>query len=72
MNYLLEQEKYVENLPKNIKDSLLWYTTDEYRDFNYRITNNIVLSSAQRRHLDNITTAFYDVPPTKNPISVYR
>jgi hypothetical protein len=29
-----EQEDYVKSLDEDIKDSLIWYTGDEYKNFN--------------------------------------
>jgi hypothetical protein len=71
-NSLQKQEIYINKLPQSIKKSLYWYTTEEYKDFNKRKRDGRLLTSEQRTHYENLLTAFYDVPPTKSVIVVYR
>jgi hypothetical protein len=66
------QFDYVNNLPDSIKDALFEYTDTAYRDLNDQLRSGSVLTSSQRRLLDLIDRAFDAVPPTDQPIIVYR
>lgn len=70
---LKHQLKFVSDLPKQLKDSLLWYTSDiNYKKFNYRIRNNLELNREYQYHKDNLEYIFNRIPKLKNSITVYR
>jgi hypothetical protein len=66
------QFDYVNNLSDPIKAAILDYTAEAYRDLNERLRSGSILTSDQRRLLERIDQAFDRVPPTEQPIIVYR
>jgi hypothetical protein len=71
-NTVAEQRGYVLSLSQNIKQSLSWYTSEEYEEFNRNIRMGKSLSEDQRLNIENIDLAFNSVPPLKHPIIVYK
>jgi hypothetical protein len=67
------QKKYVETLDEDIKDSLRWYTSDEYVKFNrYLRTEKKERNSVFERHVHNIDFAFLNAPALQESIVVYK
>ena len=69
---MIEQINYVKNLDSDIKDSLKWYTGDNYTDFNRRLRYGKELTDEQYIHFVNINFAFENVPPLETTITVYK
>lgn len=67
-----QQLYYVESLPTHIQTSLIYYTSDGYKDINDKLRHNIVLNDTERSIIENIDEAFKYVPPLSSPIMVYR
>jgi len=67
-----DQENYVLQLPEYIKDTINWYTTFEYENFNKKIRNKEKLSDIYHQHLDNLDKAFNDCNPLSSSIKVYK
>ena len=66
------QEKYVLALSKEIKESLRWYTSGEYKEFNVALRSGEFLSVEDQMHMNNIEKAFAGVPPLTLDIDVFR
>lgn len=67
-----EQRDYVLSLSPNIKQSLAWYTSEEYEEFNHNVRTGKSLNEDQKTNIENIDLAFNSVPPLKHPIVVYK
>jgi len=65
---------YMDLLSDKIKESITWYTHSEgyYQEFNYRLRNNLELTTVQKYHLENLLNAFEDAPKLSYPLVVYR
>ena len=61
---------YIEKLPENIIDSLVWYTGDGYLFFNETLRKKMI--PKEKNHFDNIQKAFLNFPTLKNSIIVYK
>jgi hypothetical protein len=69
------QDDYVKSLDEDIKDSLIWYTGDDYSGFNRYLRNlrsKKYSNSTYEMHLKNIDYAFAHAPPLEVPITVYK
>ena len=69
---LSEQEAYVDSLSEEVKNSLIWYTEHNYKDFNRSLRSGKILTGEFLDHLHNIDFAFNGVPPFEKSIVVYR
>jgi hypothetical protein len=67
-----KQIEYVKTLDKDIKDSLRWYTGDEYKSFNECLRYGLKMTHVQKTHLANIDFAFENAPPLDSQIIVYK
>ena len=61
---------YIETLPENIIQSLVWYTGDGYLFFNESLRKKMI--PKEKNHFDNIQKAFLNCPTLKNSIIVYK
>ena len=66
------QFNYVQTLRPEIKNAIMDYSDTSYSDLNERLRSGIVLTRYQRNLIDLIDEAFEGVPPTEQPITVYR
>ena len=64
--------KYVDLLNDNLKKSLQFYTSSEYKELNKRIRNGTMLNNELKTHYDNILDIFDSCPTVKTPITLYR
>lgn len=69
---LEEQLRYVENLPQNIKESLILYTDEKYIKLNEYMRFGGRLPTEYQEIYDNIHLAFDNVPVLINSMTVYR
>jgi hypothetical protein len=65
-------DKYVSLLNKDLKNSLTFYTSSEYKELNKNVRHNIVLNNEYKNHYDNILDIFDGCPTVKTPITLYR
>jgi len=63
---------YIAALDKHLKDSLIYYTTPEYKELNNSLRNNRMMSSEHKQHYDNILDIFEAGPTMKTVLTVYR
>lgn len=63
---------YVNALNKEIKNSLFYYTTEEYKNLNNKLRKGMVLSNSQKQHYDNILSAFEAGPTVRSTYTLYR
>lgn len=69
---LSEQNLFVEQLPDDIKRSLVLYTGALFDRFNESLRRGKVLSAQHRSHLNNIDIAFEASPQLEETITVYK
>jgi hypothetical protein len=69
---LEEQLLYVANLSEEVKDIIREYTGNEYNDLNYRLRNNMTLTSRQQYIVEKLDYAFALCPNITDNIVVYR
>ncbi len=70
---LSEQTAYVDKLPHDIQYSLRFYSYKGYVPINGFLRGlRSEISPSVKKHVENIITAFRDVPPLREPIIVYR
>jgi hypothetical protein len=63
---------YIELLNKDLKDSLKYYTTFEYKELNMSLKNNHIMSKEQRKNYENILKIFEGGPVMRMNMTVYR
>ena len=63
---------YIDVLNKELKESLFYYTTYEYKNLNQSIRSNLLLSNENRKHYNNILSIFESGPIIKDTITVFR
>ena len=64
--------QYVSNLDDKIKESLKWYTKDNYLEFNKKLRRGENLTGTFLMHLNNIDKAFRESPVLNFNLMVYR
>lgn len=69
---LQKQKLYVESLSEELKESLVWYTQSNYRDFNSYLRGDREPTSDILHHLRNFEKIFNNSPPLETSIDVYR
>lgn len=72
MSNLETQNKFVNNLPDEIKKSLTWYTGGGFDKFNENMRKETKLSPIQKNNLQKIDTAFLGVQALTNAITVFK
>lgn len=71
--YTKEQYNYVKNLSKEIKDSIIEYTTNQYSKINTYLENNQVPYDEHLTNIiNNIDFAFQNAPKLKKDIVLFR
>lgn len=63
---------YVDLLNDELKTSLKFYTSSEYKELNNNVRSGIMLNSEVKRHYDNILDSFDGAPTVKSSFIVYR
>jgi hypothetical protein len=63
---------YVDLLNKELKDSLKFYTSPEYKEMNEKVRGNVILNKDIRNHYNNILDSFDGAPTVKTSFVVYR
>ena len=71
-NELVALNKENERINKELKESLFYYTTYEYKNLNQSIRSNLLLSNENRKHYNNILSIFESGPIIKDTITVFR
>jgi len=66
-----KQRRFVRELPKSIKESIMWYVY-EGTNFNRKVRRGEKLTSEEVEHVKNIDIAFAGVPPLEESITVFR
>jgi hypothetical protein len=59
-------------LNKELKNSLRFYSSPEYKEMNSKVRGNIMLNKELKDHYDNILDIFDGVPYLKTSLVVYR
>lgn len=65
-------EIYVNSLNSKLKESLKYYTSDNFSEFNKKIRSNIMQSPGSSEHYYNILDIFEGGPTVNDNITVYR
>lgn len=63
---------YIDLLNDELKKSLRFYTSSEYKELNQKVREGIILDKELKIHYDNISDIFDGAPTLKKPITVYR
>lgn len=63
---------YIDSLNDELKRSLRFYTSYEYKELNQKVREGIILNKELEIHYNNITDVFDGAPTVKTPITVYR
>jgi len=63
---------YIDLLNDELKNSLRFYTSSEYKELNQKVRGGIMLNKELKTHYDNISDIFDGAPTVKAPIIVYR
>ena len=66
------QFEYVRMLNLETRNAITDYSDTAFRDLNERLRSGIILTTYQRKLIDLIDDAFEGVPPTQQPITIYR
>lgn len=70
---LEKQEEYVQHLDDTIKESLTWYTQNNFKEFNKKLRRHgSVMSGKELNHRGNIDDTFENVFRLESPLTVYR
>lgn len=63
---------YIDVLNSELKESLYYYTTYEYKELNQNIRSKVLLSNENKKHYNNILSIFESGPDMKDTMTVFR
>jgi hypothetical protein len=69
---LVNNLKYIKNLPEYIIESISWYTGGNFDKLNEKLRKNKELNETEYKNLKNIDIAFESVFETVSPFIVYK
>ena len=73
MEHLLSDHKrIIKSMPKNIVDSIEWYSDEGYRNLNTRLRNGHGLTNEQEMHMTNISSIFEHIKPLSQSLTLYK
>jgi len=72
MEGLEDQIDFIQSLPEDVKNSILWYTGGNYYIFNDALRKNGKVPEKYRKYFDDLNSAFRNAPPLDTSITVYK